>query len=39
MKWRLQAALALLLAVFLVNAHAASRSYTLYISAGSLTSA
>jgi FtsP/CotA-like multicopper oxidase with cupredoxin domain len=37
MKWRLQAALALLLAVFLVNAHAASRSYTLYISAGSLT--
>ncbi|MHB1216416.1 MAG: multicopper oxidase domain-containing protein [Thiobacillus sp.] len=39
MKWsmRLQAALVLLLPVFLVNAHAASRNYTLYISAGSLT--
>lgn len=40
MKWtmRLQAALALLvLPLFLVNAHAASRNYTLYISAGSVT--
>lgn len=39
MKWsvRLQAALALLLPLFLVNAHAATRNYTLYISAGSLT--
>jgi len=39
MKWsmRLQAALVLLLPVFLVNAHAANRNYTLYISAGSLT--
>lgn len=39
MKWsmRLQAALVLLLPVFLVNAHAATRNYTLYISAGSLT--
>jgi len=39
MKWslRLQAALALLLSVFLASAHAATRNYTLYIGTGSLT--
>ena len=39
MEWnmRFKVALALLLPLFLADAHAASRNYTLYISAGSLT--